>query len=104
VVFHDAYHYFENRFGLSATAAILVSDASAASAARLSDVKARIAEHGVHCVFSEPQFDQRLIQAVARDVRVAQLDPMGATLAPGPELYVTLIRNLANAMTGCLNG
>lgn len=102
VVFHDAYRYFETRFGLSAAAAILMSDGSAASAARLHAVQERIARQNVACVFTEPQFNPRLLRAVAPRARAAELDPMGVALSPGPELYPALIRQLATAMAGCL--
>ena len=32
------------------------------------------------------------------------LDPVGATLSPGPEAYPQLLRNLATALKDCLSG
>lgn len=106
IVFHDGYQYFEKRFGVVAAGSIVVNPDTAPGARRLSQIQARIRQLGVVCVFSEPQFNPRLI-AIATDgtqARSAALDPLGADLADGPELYFTLLRNLAAAMRGCLTG
>ena len=36
------------------------------------------------------------------NARLAELDPLGAGLAVGPELYFELMHNLARSLTGCL--
>ena len=104
VVFHDAYYYFEERFELQARGAILVSDGAAPSAARLKEIRAVFEEKDVTCVFSEPQFNAKIVDAVVAQgaVNSAILDPLGATLEVGPELYETLIRNLASNIATCL--
>ena len=102
VVFHDAYHYFEARFGVEATGAIAASDAQAPSPKRLREVQNTIRETGALCVFAEPGQSRGWVDAVAPDVRVAQLDPTGATLPLTPDLYFDLLRNMANALVDCL--
>ncbi len=103
VVFHDGYRYFEEAFGLRAAGAISMSDARMPSAARLSEVRDRVEELGAACVAAEPQFDPGLVEAVAAgaDVRTAVLDPLGTSLAPGPDLYAEMMRDLAGALAGC---
>ena len=103
VVFHDGYQYFEAAFGLKAAGAISMSDARMPSAARLSEVRARIEQLGAACVAAEPQFDPGLVEAVAQgaDVRTAVLDPIGVALEPGPALYGEMMRGLAEALVGC---
>ncbi|MGE5267098.1 MAG: zinc ABC transporter substrate-binding protein, partial [Deltaproteobacteria bacterium] len=54
VVFHDAYHYFENRFGVRATGAITVSPEVQPSAKRLAEIRRKIRDLKVVCVFAEP--------------------------------------------------
>ncbi len=39
IVFHDAYHYFEARFGVEAVGAIAMSDASTPSPKRIAEVR-----------------------------------------------------------------
>ena len=104
VVFHDAYHYFEHRFGLEAAGAISLGDAAAPSPARLAAVRRAVRETGARCIFAEPQFAPGLIATVVEgtDARAAILDPLGASLAPGPDLYPELLRSLAADLRDCL--
>lgn len=106
LVFHDAYHYFENRFGLEATGAVLVSDAATPSAGRLTELRSIVAENNVVCVFSEPQFNPKVLQAVTEgaQVKTAELDPMGVKIAAGAGLYSKMLHKLAATMVECLKG
>ncbi|MGH1353454.1 MAG: zinc ABC transporter substrate-binding protein [Thalassovita sp.] len=104
VVFHDAYHYFENRFGLAATGAISLGDASDPSVARVAAVREAVADAGVTCAFAEPQFNPGLIGAVAETgVKVAMIDPLGVGLELGPDLYGQTLRNLSANILSCLD-
>ncbi len=106
VVFHDAYQYFENRFDIQAAGSITVSPDAIPGAQRLTDIRAKVAELGATCIFAEPQFEPRLISVVAEgtQARTGVLDPLGADLEDGPELYFELIRNLTTSLTTCLAG
>lgn len=104
VVFHDAYQYFEKRFGLSAAGAIRVGDASAASAARLREVRDTLKDNNIECIFSEPQFPDSLVASVSEglDLHTEELDPLGAKQEVGSGLYLGLINALADSFTACL--
>lgn len=106
VVFHDAYQYFEKRFGLAAAGSITVSPEVIPGAERVAEIKGKIAELGATCVFIEPQFEPKLVTVVTEgtQARTGTLDPLGATLADGPDLYPTLLRNLATSLRDCLAG
>ena len=102
ILAHDAYHYFENRFGMAAAGAISVSDASDPGAKRIAEVRDAVIEMKVTCVFAEPQFNPGLVQTVAESgTHVATLDPLGAELDLGAGLYPQLMRDLAQSMLGC---
>ncbi len=105
IVFHDAYQYFEDHFGLKAAGAIAFGDAAAPSPARIAEIRATLRETGARCVFAEPQFPPDLIETVVEgtDARSALLDPLGTMLAPGPELYPALLRQLAEELRACLD-
>ncbi len=104
VVFHDAYQYFERRFGLSAASAISLSDASTPSAGRIAELQEAVSAMGAVCVFSEPQFNADLIGAVFADtVTVRTLDPLGFAATPGPDLYPQILEAMAAEFTGCLD-
>ncbi len=104
VVFHDAYHYFEARFDVEASAAISLSDGAAPSAARLAEVRDVVKDTQAACVFTEPQFNAGLVDALqdGTALKSASLDPIGAALEPGVDMYPALLRDLAAAFTSCL--
>jgi zinc transport system substrate-binding protein len=104
VVFHDAYQYFENRFGLHAAGAITVSPEVQPSAKRLSEIRRKIKDLKVVCVFAEPQFKSKLVQTVLEgtDSKAGTLDPEGASVDPGPDAYEALLTNLAANLKSCL--
>ncbi|MEO1694604.1 MAG: zinc ABC transporter substrate-binding protein, partial [Pseudomonadota bacterium] len=64
VVFHDAYQYFEKRFGLMATGSISLSPEVMPGARRIKELRAKVGSLGVACVFSEPQFQPKLVSTV----------------------------------------
>ena len=103
VVFHDAYQYFEDAFGLSATGAIALSDASDPSPARVERIQRRIRDEDIGCVLAEPQFNDALIATVTDGTRArtAVIDPIGVALEPGPSLYPALLRGMAESLNGC---
>jgi len=104
VVFHDAYQYFEKRFGLDAVGSITMSPQVQPSARRLTELRRKIRSLEAVCVFAEPSFQPNLIAAVTEGTRAraGTLDPIGTMLEPGPELYFTLMRNLADGLSLCL--
>lgn len=104
IVFHDAYQYFEQRFDLNIVGSVTVNPDVTPSAKRLDEIRARLAETGVACVFSEPQFDQRLAEVVVdgSKAKIATLDPLGADLTPGPGLYPQLLRDMSSAIRSCI--
>lgn len=106
VVFHDAYRHFEARFDIPAEAAVTLGDGRRPGARRVAALRDLIAERGVVCLFAEPQFPPRLLDTLAEgaEVRSGTLDPLGADLEPGADLYPRLLRGLAEDMAACLRG
>lgn len=104
VVFHDAFQYFEERFGLSAVGSIADISASPPSAERLKAIRDKLAAAGALCVFREPQYDDKAVATVIEgsNARGGVLDPIGAGLEPGPDAYEKLLRNLASELAACL--
>ena len=104
IVFHDAFQYFEKRFGLNGAGALMVHSGHPPSAKRLFEVRKKILQAGVSCVFREPQFDGRLAESVVRgtSAKVGILDPLGSDIAPGPTGYSQLMRNAAKNLSNCL--
>jgi zinc transport system substrate-binding protein len=106
IVFHDAYQYFEARYGLTPAGSITVSPEMSPGARRLADIRARIAEERAACVFAEPQFEPRLVASLVQgtQAKTGSLDPEGASAKPGPDAYFDLMRKLADSLRRCLQG
>ena len=103
IVFHDAYQYFEKRFNVNILGAFTVNTDVMPGAEQLAEIREIIEHDKVSCVFSEPQFNPDIIKAVAKDmnIKTGVIDPLGATLDPGKDLYFDLIRNMSSSFKGC---
>ena len=103
IVFHDAYQYFEKRFDVNVLGAFTVNTDVLPGAEQLAEIREIIEHEKVTCVFSEPQFNPDIIKAVAKDMKIntGVIDPLGATLNPGKDLYFDLIRNMYASFKGC---
>ena len=104
LVYHDAYGYFERRYGLAKAGTVTVSPQKKPSAKRIVALRERIRASGARCLFGEPQFASPLLDTLIEggDARIGVLDPLGAAIPPGPEAYFTLMWNLADGLRGCL--
>ena len=103
VVFHDAYQYFEKRFGVEVVGALTVNPEVLPGARQLSEIREVIEHENINCLFSEPQFNPRIAETIAKDtgIKAAVLDPLGAELNPGKDLYFDLIGNIASSFESC---
>ena len=103
-MFHDAYQYFERRYGTNALGAITINPIQRPGAQRLQEIHARLAQLDAACVFAEPQFEPALVETVVEgtDARQGVLDPLGAAFEAGPGQYFRLMEGLADALLECL--
>ena len=103
IVFHDAYQYFEERFNVKVLGAFTVNTDVMPGAEQLAEIREIIEHDKITCIFSEPQFNPDIINAVAKDmdIKTGVLDPLGATLDPGKDLYFDLIKNMSKSFKGC---
>lgn len=104
IVFHDAYQYFERRYGLEPAGSVTISPDVPASAKRVAALRRKVTDLKVVCVFAEPQFSPKLIDPIIESTpaRRGTLDPLGAAIPAGPEQYFTLLRSLAGDLRSCL--
>ena len=103
VAFHDAYHYYEDRFGINLLGALTVNPDVLPGAEQLAEIREVIEHEKVNCIFSEPQFNPDIIKSIAKDtgVKTGVLDPLGANLDKGKNLYFDLIKNISTSFKGC---
>lgn len=106
LVFHDAYQYLEKRFGLNGLGGIVLTPESPPGARRLKEIRGRIAEAGISCVFSEPQFEVGYVRTVMEGTgaRSASLDILGVAVEPGPGAYRAILLDVTDTMLECLSG
>lgn len=105
IVFHDAYHYFEDEFKqLNPVGVIRVDPEHEAGARRIAQIHQRLQKDEVRCLFKEPQFSPKLVDRLIQGttVKSATLDPLGSDLSAGKTLYAKLLTNLADNLTNCL--
>jgi len=103
-VFHDAYQYFEKRYSLSPAGFLTINPEISPGAKHLSQLKSQASKVEAGCIFSEPQFKTKALSKVisAGAFKTAVLDPTGALLNEGSELYFNLIKNMTQTIKDCL--
>jgi zinc transport system substrate-binding protein len=106
IVFHDAYQYFETRFGMSPAGSITVNAEVMPGAKRIKEIHDRIAQTGAVCVFAEPQFESKYVETVIEGTKAkaSVLDGLGAMEATGPEAYAGMMHKFVTELTSCLKG
>ncbi len=106
VVSHDALGYFESAFDIPSAGRIALSDASAPSAARLTEIKEEIEHEGIQCIVTDSQSSPDWVTIVTEgaDVRIITIDPLGGQLAGSPKLASESIVQIATALADCLKG
>jgi zinc transport system substrate-binding protein len=107
VTFHDAYGYFADHFGLTFAGSIALGDASSPGAKRLGDLRATMQAGNVLCIFPEVQHDPALVSQMAEGTGArigGAIDPVGASLEPGPGAYAALLTGIATTLAACVSG
>lgn len=104
IVFHDAYQYFEKAYNLNAIGSILLNPEQPPSPKRIIKIRSKIKTLNAYCVFKEPQFKAQIVNTVIENTnaKVGTLDPLGANILPGPDMYIALLDDLENNIRICL--
>ncbi|MCG9631603.1 zinc ABC transporter substrate-binding protein ZnuA [Vibrio sp. Isolate30] len=104
-VFHDAYSYYEDEFGLNKLGHFTVSPERKPGAKTLISIKKTLAKQDVQCVFSEPQFTPAVIESVVRgsSTKKGQLDPVGSDIEVDKGSYFEFLQQLTDSYTSCLS-
>ena len=103
-VFHDAYSYFNEAYGLNQTGYFTINPLVAPGAKTIAHIKEEIEEHHVNCLFAEPQFTPKVIDSLAQStkVNVGRLDPIGDNVQLGPNSYANFLQATADSYAQCL--
>lgn len=102
LVLHNAFVYFEKRYGLDNQGALHNSAERKAGVKRLVSVDDMIQKHQVKCVFQEPQLSNKQLTGLIKGskVRLGTLDPLG----DGSMDSAQFMQRLANQYLSCLAG
>jgi zinc transport system substrate-binding protein len=103
IVFHDAYQYFDNYFALDGVGSITLSPEIPPSAQRIQQIETLLKQEKVVCIFSEPQFNSKIITTLSEDLHIyhGKLDPLGQEKDLGPNGYIVLLNDLAAEFSVC---
>ncbi|VFP86238.1 zinc ABC transporter substrate-binding protein ZnuA [Candidatus Erwinia haradaeae] len=103
-VFHDAYTYFEKYYNLSPTGYFTINPEIQPGAQRLHYIQMQLLSKKSQCVFTEPQFQPTIVQAISRgtNVRFGTLDPLGTEISIGKDSYVQFLMKLSTQYSRCL--
>ena len=102
-VFHDAYGYFADHYGLTIAGTVALGDAAPPGAAHLAELQASLGK--ALCIFPETQHDPKMVETLAADTGLrigGALDPEGAGLEPGPQVYGAILSGMTDTLIACL--
>ncbi|MFT2099553.1 zinc ABC transporter substrate-binding protein ZnuA [Marinomonas sp. 2405UD66-6] len=104
IVFHDAYTYFEEHYGLNNSGEVSVSPERKPGAKKVAELRHQIEENKIQCVFSEPQFSPGIVKALldGTNVKTAVLDPLGSEIPLSKDAYFTFLSTLSGQFLSCL--
>jgi zinc transport system substrate-binding protein len=104
LLFHDSFQYFEHAFGLAASGAISIHPEVAPGARRIAEIRRLLRKRNVRCVFTEPQFDAKMVDVILQGTgkKAVEIDPLGAALPQGDTLYFELMQAMSTSFRKCL--
>ena len=103
-VFHEAFDYFEDAYGLKHTGVFSVAAEVQPGAQHVAAMRTRLSEVGKTCVFSEPPLRPRLAETLTAGlpVKLAELDGLGGYTPATAQGYEQMMEKLGNDLAGCL--
>jgi zinc transport system substrate-binding protein len=103
-VFHEAFDYFEDAYGLRHAGVFSVAAEVQPGAQHVAAMRARLQEVGKTCVFSEPPLRPRLAETLVAGlpVKLAELDALGGYTPATAQGYEQVLEKLGNDLAGCL--
>ena len=103
-VFHEAFDYFEDAYGLKHAGVFSVAAEVQPGAQHVAAMRARLQQVGKTCVFSEPPLRPRLAETLVAGlpVKLAELDALGGYTLATAQGYEQVLEKLGNDLAGCL--
>ncbi|WP_273829009.1 zinc ABC transporter substrate-binding protein [Pseudomonas sp. SBT1-2] len=103
-VFHEAFDYFEDAYGLKHAGVFSIAAEVQPGAQHVAAMRMRLQEVGKTCVFSEPPLRPRLAETLVAGlpVKLAELDALGGYTPASAQGYEQVLEKLGNDLAGCL--
>ncbi|UDG79722.1 zinc ABC transporter substrate-binding protein ZnuA [Candidatus Steffania adelgidicola] len=103
-VFHDAFGYFEEYYGLTPSGYFTINPEIQPGAQALYKIRTQLLKKKEICIFAEPQFRPSIINAVIRGtaVHIGTLDPLGMGIALDKDSYARFLLQLSHQYVSCL--
>lgn len=103
IVFHNAWGYFENHYGLKNVSVINQAPTRQLGAAKIKAIREEIKAKKIVCLFSEPQFQAEVIQTLIKNshVKVVELDVLGSHIDINSNSYIELLNTLSSGFLSC---
>jgi len=103
IVYHDAYTYFEEAYGLGVKTTVLDHHDASSGVNRIQMIR-HLVDHGeVTCLAHEPQFNDKILNTIDPRKKLTRIvmDPIGASYAEGADQYRLMMQGLAESLSNC---
>lgn len=100
-VFHEAFNYFEQHYGLAHGGVLAINSEVQPGARHLQQIRQRLEQAGPSCIFTEPPAPPRLAYSLSKDLPITlqEADVLGVHA----QSYEQLLQNLATQFEQCLH-
>ena len=104
ITFHDAWQYFDVRYGIKLKGTVSTGLGHQVSAKHLQRLYQIVKTEGVTCLLYEPQFSQTVLSSLATELKLqtTTLDGLGSQLPLSTRTYPELLVQAADQLARCL--
>lgn len=102
-VFHDAWQYFQDYFGVTSPQTLKIQEGIPPSAKQVGELRKHLDEEKIACLVASPQSNQSLLKALVegKPTQIMILDPKGAQLPDNLKGYTGLLAYTAQQLQSC---
>lgn len=102
-VFHDAWQYFQDYFGVTAPKTLSIQEGIPPSAKQVKELRQHLEEDAIVCLVASPQSNQSLLKALVegKQTKIVILDPKGAELPDNHQGYAGLLAYTFEQLQSC---
>jgi ABC-type Zn uptake system ZnuABC Zn-binding protein ZnuA len=76
IVFHNAWQYYNDRFGIKTLGIVEMNPGQEPNPQQIAAIIDLAKQHGVHAVFSEPEYSPKILQSIAQGAGVKVVEDL----------------------------